>query len=207
MARMGLSGRHRCGAVLPRRRYRGGAGRNCGDLVRGGDVHVTISDHVTRSDRAAPRAAGVLMLSGVVLYILPSILHGNPPIDDAAATLEYVADASGWRIAHLVNTLPVVLWVIALSFLRTLPGPPGPLSRATGSVWAVAAGVFGVYFGIHAIGLSTAADQYLSGAVDRAAVVERTEALLLVLGSTAFVAQALLGLAVGLTGLLLARAE
>ena len=168
---------------------------------------MTISDHVTRSDRAAPRAAGVLMLTGVVLYILPSILHGNPPIDDAAATLEYVADASGWRIAHLVNILAVVLWVIALSFLRTLPGLPGPLSRATGSVWAVAAGVFGVYFGIHAIGLSTAADQYLSGAVDRAAVVERTEALLLVLGSTAFVAQALLGLAVGLTGLLLARAE
>lgn len=38
-------------------------------------------------------------------------------------------------------------------------------------------------------------------------MVERTEALLLVLGSTAFVAQALLGLAVALTGLLLARAE
>lgn len=168
---------------------------------------MTITEHVTRSDRAAPRAAGVLILSGVVLYILPSILHGNPPIDDAAATLEYVSDASGWRTMHLVNILAVVLWVIALALLRTLPELPGPLSRATGSVWAVAAGVFGVYFGIHAIGLSTAADQYLSGAVDQTAVVERTEALLLVLGSTAFVAQALLGLAVALTGLLLARAE
>ena len=168
---------------------------------------MTITEHVTRSDRAAPRAAGVLILSGVVLYILPSILHGNPPIDDAAATLEYVSDASGWRIMHLVNILAVVLWVIALALLRALPELPGPLSRATGSVWAVAAGVFGVYFGIHAIGLSTAADQYLSGAVDQTAVVERTEALLLVLGSTAFVAQALLGLAVALTGLLLARAE
>lgn len=168
---------------------------------------MTITEHVTRSDRAAPRAAGVLILCGVVLYILPSILHGNPPIDDAAATLEYVSDASGWRTMHLVNILAVVLWVIALALLRTLPELPRPLSRATGSVWAVAAGVFSVYFGIHAIGLSTAADQYLSGAVDQAAVVERTEALLLVLGSTAFVAQALLGLAVALTGLLLARAE
>lgn len=156
---------------------------------------------------AAPRAAGVLILVGVVLYVLPSALHGNPPINDAAATLEYVSGASGWMIAHLLNILAVVLWVIAVAFLRTMPQLPGPLSRAAGSVWAVAAAVFGVYFGIHAIGLSTAADQYLSGAVDQDAVVERTEALLLVLGSTAFVAQALVGLAVAITGLMFARAK
>src|SRR5699024_4692631 len=105
------------------------------------------------------------------------------------------------------NILAVVLWVIALPFLRPLPGPPGPLSRATGSSWAGAAGISGVDFGIHAIRLSTAAEQSMSGAVDRAAVHERTEARRLVRGGTAFVAQALLGLAVALTGLLLARAE
>lgn len=159
----------------------------------------------TTEGGASTRAAGVLLLVGVVLYILPSALHGNPPIEDATATLEYVAGKSGWMIAHLVNILAVVLWVIAVALLRSTPQLPGPLSRATSSVWSVAAGVFGVYFGIHAIGLSTAADQYLSGAVDQAAVVERTEALLLVLGSTAFVAQALIGLAVALTGLMLVR--
>ncbi|MGX1768139.1 hypothetical protein ACWIE7_07520 [Dietzia sp. NPDC055343] len=159
-----------------------------------------------RTSVPVARVAGVLLLVGVVLFILPSILHGNPPIEDAAATLEYVAGRTGWTIAHLANILGVVLWVAAAALMRSLPGLPPGAARAAGTVWSTAAAVFAVYFGIHAIGLSTAADQYLSAGADTAAVIERTEALLLVLGSAAFVAQALVGLAVAATGLVLALA-
>ena len=155
--------------------------------------------------RTAVRCAGAAYLLGVVLYVLPSALHGNPPIDDAAATLDHVAGVAGWRIAHLANILAVLLWVIATALLSSHRAFSGPLSRAAVAVWAVAAGVFGVYFGIHAIGLPAAADQLHAPGADPAAVVERTEALLLVLGSTAFVAQALLGLALVVTGAMLAR--
>lgn len=168
-------------------------------------THVSDGTALPPATRTAPRSAGVLFLVGVALFVVPSALHGNPPINDAAATLEYVADKSGWVPAHLVNILAVVLWGMAAALLRGTPGLPEPLARAVTAVWSVAAGVFGVYFGIHAIGLSTAADQYMAESTDIAAVVERTEALLLVLGSSAFVAQALIGTALALTGLMFVR--
>ena len=139
--------------------------------------------------RTAVRCAGAAYLLGVVLYVLPSALHGNPPIDDAAATLDHVAGVAGWRIAHLANILAVLLWVIATALLSSHRAFSGPLSRAAVAVWAVAAGVFGVYFGIHAIGLPAAADQLHAPGADPAAVVSAPRRAL-VLGSTAFVAQA-----------------
>lgn len=139
------------------------------------------------------RWAGLALVVGVLLYIFPTALHGNPPIEDAEATLEYVADRPLWTIAHLVNIGAVLLWVAAVALLRR----SGHLSRDAGVVagafWSVAGGAFAVYFGIHAIGLWSASEQYADSHIDSAAVIERTESMLLVLGSAAFVAQALIG--------------
>jgi hypothetical protein len=152
------------------------------------------------------RGVGALYLAGVVLYILPTILHGNPPIEDAEATLRYVADRGLWRIAHLANIAAVVLWLVALALLVPMTATRRSLEHATLAVWGVAVSVFSVYFGIHAIGLSAVADQMVTGKADVAAILERAEALLLLLGSTAFVAQALLGTSIAMLGLFILKA-
>lgn len=145
------------------------------------------------------RVAGILLLVGVVCYILPSALHGNPPIVDAAATLDYVAGRDWWTSVHFLNIAAVVMWAAAVTLLHTsgrLAVGRGAVARTT---WSIASGAFAIYFGIHAIGLWSAAEQF--GSVPEATVVERTESVLLVLGSAAFVAQALLGTAVAALGM------
>lgn len=159
-----------------------------------------------RAPATAPRAAALCLLAGVVLYVLPTALHGNPPIEDAEATLRYVSGRSLWTIAHFANIAAVVLWAVAVALVSHSPALPRALTTATRTVWSVAAGVYAVYFGLHALGLATAASQFADVAGDPTAVLERTEALLLVLGSTAFVAQGLVGAAVGMLGLTMVRA-
>jgi hypothetical protein len=153
------------------------------------------------------RYAGALFLIGVVLYVLPTILHGNPPIDDAEATLRYVDERrSFWAIAHYGNVAAVAAWLAGFCVLVRSVRLPRTMATVATAVFAVATAVFAVYYGIHALGLRTAADQFFEQGADRAAVLERTESLLLVLGSEAFVAQALLGAAIALVGITLAAA-
>lgn len=66
-------------------------------------------------------------------------------------------------------------------------------------------GVFAVYFSIHGFGFEVLADRW-AGAVDtdRDAIVVEANTVLTLLGSTAFTAQALLGLSVLLYGLTMA---
>ncbi|HIW92418.1 MAG TPA: hypothetical protein H9870_12265 [Candidatus Corynebacterium avicola] len=147
------------------------------------------------------RAAAALLILGVIAYILPTALHGNPPIDDAAATLDYVRDRGLWTIAHFANVGAVMMWAAAVALLKT----SGMLGQGRGAVaqvaWGIAGGAFAIYYGIHAVGLWSAANQL--DTVARDLVLERTESLLLILGSSAFVAQAVLGVAVALFGLAL----
>jgi hypothetical protein len=70
-------------------------------------------------------------------------------------------------------------------------------------VLTAGAGVFAVYFSIHAMALPTAAARFLGGA-DPEQVLVDTEAVLLVLGAIAFTAQAALGLSMLLYGLSIA---
>lgn len=151
------------------------------------------------------RTAGILLLIGLVLYVLPSALHGNPPIDDAEATLEYVSQRQWWTVVHFANIAAVVLWAAAVVLLHVA----GILAPARGAiakvVWSIAGGAFSIYFGIHAVGLAAAAQQLET--VEPTTVMERTEALLLTLGSAAFVSQALLGAAIAVLGLAMLRAQ
>lgn len=64
-----------------------------------------------------------------------------------------------------------------------------------------------MYFSIHAFGLTTAADQYFAAGADQAAVLRRTETVLIILGRTAFTAQAMLGLSIALAAIVLARSS
>lgn len=143
----------------------------------------------------------MLLLLGVVAYILPTALHGNPPIDDAAATLDYVSSRSLWTLAHFANVAAILMWASAVALLHVsgaLPIGRGAVARMSGSI---AGGAFAVYFGIHAVGLSSAAEQL--GTTSEQTVIERTEALLLVLGSAAFLSRALVGTSVVLLGVAL----
>ncbi|WP_433328399.1 DUF4386 family protein [Spirillospora sp. CA-294931] len=161
------------------------------------------------TDLPAPmRTLGIAVLAGTVLYIVPSALHGNPPIDSAAQTLEYVRDRPTWRPAHMINIAAVLLWAVSFTALTRLAAPASRfLGTAVTAVATAAAAVFAVYFSVHAFGLTTAADQYFERGANRAAILERTETLLIVLGSTAFTAQAMLGALVALTGYTLTRSR
>ncbi len=162
---------------------------------------------VTTTGRGpASRTAGVCFLVGVLLYVAPTVLHGNPPIDDAEATLRYVADRELWTLAHFANIAAVVLWAAGVALMTPASRIPRAMATMATTVWSIAAAVFSVYYGLHAVGLKAAADQLEDPAVPDGPAVERAEALLHVLGSTAFVGQALLGTAVAMLGLLLLRA-
>ena len=160
-------------------------------------------------DRAARvRWIAVALLVGTVLYIAPSALHGNPPIESAEKALRYVHDRPTWRIVHLVNILAVLLWAGGFSALAPLVAPRAvALRRAAATVFAATAAVFAVYFSIHAFGLPTLANDFFERGADQAAVLERTETVLVLLGSTAFTAQAMLGLSIALCAALLVRAR
>lgn len=160
----------------------------------------------TQPSTRAMRVAAVGLVVGTLLYIVPSAVHGNPPIDDARSVLGYVAERPTWRAIHLVNILAVLVWLGSFALL----GPvfrdgAAAVSRVARVVLTVAAAVFAVYFSIHAFGLSTAADAYFAAGADQAAVLERTETVLILLGSIAFTAQAMLGLGVLLYGVTVAR--
>ncbi|WP_338762839.1 DUF4386 family protein [Nocardia vulneris] len=149
-------------------------------------------------------AAGIL-LAGTLLYVFPSALHGNPPIESAQETLEYVRARPSWRLAHLVNIAAVIVWAFGFAALARVAGTPVWARQLLGLVFATAAATFAVYFSLHAFGLPTAAEQYFDTGANRAAILERTETILIVLGSIAFTAQALLGAAVLLAGYVLTR--
>ncbi|RZS44855.1 uncharacterized protein DUF4386 [Herbihabitans rhizosphaerae] len=155
---------------------------------------------------AVLRAAAIALLVGTALYVVPSALHGNPPIDSARDTLEYVHQRPSWWLVHLVNIAAVLLWAGAFTALIPVVAPAArALGRVHGVVFTAAAAVFAVYFSIHAFGLTTVVDQYFEQGADQAAVLERAETVLVLLGSTAFIAQAMLGAAIALTGFVLSR--
>ncbi|WP_019854473.1 hypothetical protein [Actinopolyspora mortivallis] len=165
---------------------------------------MTGTDPATRTSPL--RVAAGLLLVGTVLYVLPTALHGNPPVGSASAMLEYVHQRPSWRITHLTNILAVLLWACAFSVATpVLASTTTGLTRALRVVFTASTAVFAVYFSVHAFGLTVAADQYFASGADQAAVLERTETVLILLGSIAFTAQAMLGISIALAGLTLAR--
>ncbi|WP_240772154.1 DUF4386 family protein [Nocardia sp. CS682] len=140
-----------------------------------------------------------------MLYIVPTAIHGNPPIESAQETLEYVHARPFWRVLHLVNIAAVIVWACGFTALAKAASANALTRQLFGIVCTTAAATFAVYFSLHAFGLPTAATQYFDAGADRTAVLERTETTLIALGSIAFTAQALLGAAVAFAGYLFAR--
>lgn len=166
------------------------------------DLHV----RAATTSRTTIRSTAILLLLGTALYIVPSVLHGNPPIDSAEQTLRYVADRPSWRVVHLVNIAAVLCWLVALARLQPLLGAAAqPLARAANHVFTAATAVFAVYYSLHAFGLSTLADRLPDSGEVSTSLLDQTEALLVVLGSVAFTAQAMLGLSILLHGATLVR--
>jgi hypothetical protein len=157
----------------------------------------------TASSRAAGRWIAAGLTLGTLLYVVPSVVHGNPPIESAELTLRYVAERPAWRPVHLVNIAAVLVWAVALTALGArLTGAARHVARAGAVVVTVAAAVFAVYFSLHAMALPTAAARF-SGS-DPEQVLVTTEAVMLVLGAIAFTAQAALGLSMLVYGLAIA---
>jgi hypothetical protein len=172
------------------------------------ELTVTVRPSSAALPTAFPRTAGRWIAAGLalgtLLYVVPSALHGNPPVESAEQTLLYVAERPMWRPVHLVNIAAVLVWAVALTALGArLTGTARDVARAGGVVLTAAAGVFAVYFSIHATALPTAAARFRGGA-DPEQVLLSAEAVLLVLGATAFTAQAALGLSMLVYGLAIA---
>jgi hypothetical protein len=176
---------------------------------------VTTSNPMTATPAVSPglspsagRWIATGLAVGTLMYIVPSAVHGNPPVESAELALHYVAERPSWRLVHLVNVGAVLVWAVALAALVSrLAGAGRDVGRAARLVLTVGAAVFAVYFSIHAMALPVAAQRFVTGAVDPEQVLVQTEAVLLVLGATAFAAQALLGLSVLLHGLTVVTAD
>ena len=157
-----------------------------------------------------PRIGAVAAIVGTFVYVAMSVLHGNPPIDEASKILDHVAERPWWRAAHLANILAVLLWLGALS---TLTGSLGrgnarALGRVSQAMMTTTTAVFAVYFSIHGFAFSTLAVRWVkTAAPGRGALLTETNAVLTLLGTTAFTAQALLGLSILLYGLTVALSK
>ncbi|WP_317493344.1 DUF4386 family protein [Haloechinothrix sp. LS1_15] len=158
-------------------------------------------------DTVTLRAGAVAALLGTVLYVVVSVAHGNPPITDSAATLDHVAERSWWLHAHLANVLAVVLWLVALVVVTRVlrHDRSAGLASLAAATMSVATAVYAVYFGVHGVGLTALADQWAAAepGAEHGTVIA-ADAVLAVLGSTAFVAQGLLGSSVLVYGAVLA---
>src|SRR3712207_6807304 len=164
-----------------------------------------------RSRSASTRAGQTMPVSvGTLIYVAMRVLHGTPPIDEASKILDHVAERPWWRTAHLANILAVLLWLGALS---TLTGSLGrgnawALGRVSQAMMTTTTAVFAVYFNIHGFAFSTLADRWVdTAAPGREALLTETNAVLTLLGTTAFTAQALLGLSILLYGLTVALSK
>ncbi|MGH3815091.1 MAG: hypothetical protein ACRDUV_22045 [Pseudonocardiaceae bacterium] len=159
-----------------------------------------------RPARTMLRLGAVLTIVGTLLFAAMSALHGNPPIEDAAGVLDYVAARPWWRAAHLANILAVLLWVGALGMLahELRHEVERGLARLARGVLVAASAVFAVYFSINGFGWAELAHRWTSATGESRAdlLIEMNVALTMV-GSVAFTAQALLGLSVLLYGLTL----
>ncbi|MGH3933444.1 MAG: hypothetical protein ACRDS1_00430, partial [Pseudonocardiaceae bacterium] len=104
--------------------------------------------------RTMLRLGAVLAIVGTLLFAAMSALHGNPPIEDTARLLDYVAARPWWRAAHLVNILAVLLWVGALGMLahELRHEVERGLARLARGVLVAASAVFAVYFSINGFG-------------------------------------------------------
>ncbi|SFP69036.1 hypothetical protein SAMN05421810_103111 [Amycolatopsis arida] len=167
----------------------------------------------TRTTTAAPTTrpkllwGAVALVAGTVLYAAMSFLHGDPPITEPDEILDYVADRPLWRAEHMVNILAVFLWLGAFTALTgaTAGTAAHRVARYAQATLTATAGVYTVYFGIHAFGTTAMADRWVeaSGAA-REAMLTETQAVLDVLASVAFPAQGLLGLSILLYGVSIA---
>ncbi|MGH3585239.1 MAG: hypothetical protein ACRDQ0_02855 [Pseudonocardia sp.] len=107
-----------------------------------------------------------------------------------------------------MNIAAVLLWTVALTALGSrLTGTAREFARVAGVVLTVAAAVFAVYFRIHAMALPAAAARVVDGTSDPALHLSATEAVLFVLGATAFTAQGMLGLSMLLYGVAVAVSD
>lgn len=158
-------------------------------------------------ERTLLRIGAVSALVGTIAYIALTVIHvmhGDPPVLDTAKMLDHVAAHPEWRPARLANILAVLFWVGAFTALTSshTRGTAWALGRVAHAVMIGASAVFAVYFSLHGFGLGVLAEDWASaGASERANILVEAEAVLTVLGSTAFTAQALLGLSFLLYGL------
>ncbi|PRX46950.1 uncharacterized protein DUF4386 [Prauserella shujinwangii] len=165
---------------------------------------MTTDAHLPRRspDAASLRAAAGCAIAGTLGYLLVTVLHGDPPIDDPRALLQYVAARPWWQVAHLVNILAVLAWMaVAVLLTGTARGGTRAVGRVTQAVFIATSAVFAVYFGLHAHAFEPLAQRLAESppAAD-GQVLSQTQAVLAVLGSAAFTGQALLGLSLLLLG-------
>lgn len=155
--------------------------------------------HGAVPERSILHGAAACAALGTILYIGATVLHGDPPIDDPRSILEHVMARPWWRGAHLVNILAVLLWMTTAVLLAasTTSGAHRGLARVSQALFVATGAVFAVYFGIHAHAFPTLAARLAeTDPAARADVLATSDTVLTVLGSTAFTAQAMLGLSV-----------
>jgi hypothetical protein len=148
------------------------------------------------------RVGAACAVAGTIVYIAASVLHSDPPVDDVQRMLDHVGQRPWWRAVHLANILAVLLWVAALTTLTSTFARPTAARLGSQAVLICTSAVFTVYSSIHGFGLKVLAGRWAGAtATDRGARVIKANAVFTLLGSTAFTAQALLGLTVTLYGL------
>lgn len=141
------------------------------------------------------RTAGIAALVGVVLIGIDNAILGNPPRDDAFASMTYVAERP-WFISRMVGLIGVLAWLASFTALaRTLRSPiAASVARLAQPVLTVAVAVFAVQYAHDGFSLASTATHLPDAGRPGAELEARAETLNLLIGGASILAQSLLGL-------------
>ncbi|MED4161444.1 hypothetical protein [Halalkalibacterium halodurans] len=161
---------------------------------------------INPDERNFVKIGAILGIIGTLLYIFASAIHGNPPIEEAETLLPFLADSTLWREVHLANIAAIFLWLASFIILTSLLSNKIAIiwSKVANSFMIMTCGVFALYFHIHSFALPLLATKWVSADEETyGSIVIETNATLTMLGTTAFISQAMLGLSIILYGIVL----
>ncbi len=156
------------------------------------------------------RVGAVCAIVGTLAYGVFGATHGDLEIPTTETALRFVAARPAWQAVHLLGVLAYLLWAGALvalagSLTRRSAGALARLAQASLSIGTT---VMAVDLSLDGIGLKALADAWASAPVSgQADLLRAGDLFIVVLGTTAWSAQLLVGLAFLLYGLTVLRSR
>lgn len=147
---------------------------------------------------------GILVLIGTFLYILATIFHGNPPIEKASTAIPFVAEQTFWQTKHFINIIAILLWLFGFIciFFNLSRQSSRLMAKIALTQFTITTTIFAIYFYIHGFGLTQIANKWQNApSTEKQNILLQGDAILNILGTTAFISQLFLGISIILIAL------